>query len=199
MTPGCDREALDALVLGRLGAEGEAEVIAHARGCAACSEELAWLRTERALFTERREAALPPEIWQAVERRISERPRPSRRATVAAVALALGAAAALAIAVHPWTEAPRPTALAVARPDPGRVLDAAEQEYRQAIAVLEGELAGSAVAPRWRDDLAIARSGVADARTAAGRDPEQRLRVLEGYATYLRSLQTVALAIEERR
>jgi hypothetical protein len=84
------------------------------------------------------------------------------------------------------------------------VLDAAEQEYRQAIAVLEGELSsaqrrGSPLSARWRSDLSVFRSEVADARGAAGRDPDARMRVLDGYAAYLRSLQAVVLAIEERR
>jgi hypothetical protein len=70
--------------------------------------------------------------------------------------------------------------------------------------VLEAALAqaqqrGQRLSARWRSDLAVARTEVADARGVAGHDPEARLRVLDGYAAYLRSLQTVVLAVEEQR
>jgi hypothetical protein len=91
---------------------------------------------------------------------------------------------------------------AALRPDPEHTLDAAEREVQSAIAVLEDELAqaqrrGSGPSPRWQQGLAEAREKVAGARGAVGNDPEARLRVLDGYAAYLRSLQTVVLAVEE--
>jgi hypothetical protein len=201
----CDVEVLEALARGRLPPERASEASAHVRRCPACTEELAWLRAERALFDQRaqREPALPPEIWQNVERRIAERPRTRRIALAGALTLA-AAAAALILIWHPPPPPPPAAATPVTRPRPdaNRVLDAAEQEYRQAIGVLEGELASAqrrgAVLPRWRDDLSLARTVMADASGAAGRDPEARLRVLDGYAAYLRSLQTVVLAVEER-
>ena len=202
----CDVELLEALARGDLPPERASEASAHVRRCPTCTQELAWLRAERALFGKRaqREPALPPEIWQNVERRIAERPR-TRRMALAGTALTLAAAAAALILIWHSPPPPPPTAATPAtrpRPDANHVLDAAEQEYQQAIGVLEGELATAqrrgAVLPRWRDDLSLARTVMADASGAAGRDPEARLRVLDGYAAYLRSLQTVVLAVEER-
>jgi Putative zinc-finger len=230
MRRGCDLDALEELAHGRLSAEDAAQVTAHASGCAACTNELAWLRAERALALRqaKEEPPLSPEIWKAVERRISPAaaasPGPAtdrlwalsewfsrsahlwswRRAGLAA-AVAMGAAAALVVVLRPPHQSPAGPVAVARRPaaDPSRVLDGAEREYRQAIATLESELAGarpqgSRLVARWRSDLALARNEVADARGAAGNDPDARLRVLDGYAAYLQSLQTVVLAVERR-
>ena len=256
----CDLEALEALASGELAPARAEMVVAHARSCPACEAELAWLRQERALMDERarREPPLPPGMWAAVQRRISEAKDeppaaglpvgeaaaagPGRerrglpRGRPMALAVGAGAAAALmlalAVVLAPGERgtsggvrgvvAQRGTPAAAATRDAGaaargevdpvgtvaatgQVLDSAEEEYRQAIAVLERELTRArarvpaAVARHWDDQFRLARAQVADARSAAGGDLEARLSVLDGYAAYMRSLQAVVLDLEDGR
>jgi hypothetical protein len=209
----CDPEALDALVLGELAPERAAEVSAHADGCAACAKERELLRAERTLMARRAEAepALPPQIWREVQRRIEVPRRTAWRWGAVLAAAVSASAAALALA---WLR-PRPpvvvlpppavTAPAPARSEPDRVLDAAEQQYRQAIKELEGEFAqarGRLAPPqarRWEKSFAAAREEVALLAGAHTADPETRARALDGYAAYVRSLQTAVLDLSERR
>jgi hypothetical protein len=80
------------------------------------------------------------------------------------------------------------------------VLDAALVEYEQAVAVLRqdlekarGRLPAAQVAA-LEQGLGRAQRLVTDAR--AGRDPEARLRAVDGYADYVRSLQSALLTVE---
>jgi hypothetical protein len=207
----CDLEAIEALVLGELSPERAAEVAAHAESCAACAKEREMLRAERALLARRAQAepALPPQIWREVQRRIETPRRWWRWGAVAATAMAAGAAA-LVLAWPRPRPAPVPQVATAPAPAPVRstpdiVLDAAEQQYRQAIAVLEGELAQARgrLAPnqarRWEKTFSAAREEVALLASARTADPETRVRALDGYAAYVRSLQTAVLDLSERR
>src|SRR5690349_2163944 len=149
----------EALVAGELPAERALELERHARQCPECGPELAALRAERAMFQRRAEAAspLPPELWAGVEQRL----QPGqvvplhagfRRRTLWAGAAGLAMAAAMA-----WFAVGGPQL----RPAPsGRVriaqaqtaLDHAEEEYRNAAALLEAEY--QAGRPRLPPDMA---------------------------------------------
>jgi hypothetical protein len=213
----CNSSDLEALALGELAPEQAQAVLEHASGCQACRDELAWLRAERDLMARRarQKDDLPPELWRGVERRLAagteRRPR-SRAVWVAVTAGFALAAAALVLAMLPKPpgvatqarDAGAPT-VAQRKVDTEAVLDAAEHEYQQAIAVLEGELRAShgrlppAAARSWETTLARARANVTTARQAAGRDPDARLAVLDGYATWLRSLEDAVAQLEERK
>jgi hypothetical protein len=92
-----------------------------------------------------------------------------------------------------------------ARPDKKHAadvaLDNAEREYRDAAGVLEAEYKEErsrlppSVAERYDRMLAETRARVADARVVAGNDVDGRMVVLDGYAEYLRSLQTIVTDI----
>ena len=76
-------------------------------------------------------------------------------------------------------------------------LDKAEREYQDAAKVLEAEYAAErsrlppSVAERYDRMLSTTRTQVADARATAGNDVDGRMVVLDGYAEYLRNLQTI--------
>ena len=76
-------------------------------------------------------------------------------------------------------------------------LDKAEREYQDAAKVLEAEYAAErnrlppSVAERYDRMLSATRTQVADARATAGSDVDGRMVVLDGYAEYLRNLQTI--------
>jgi hypothetical protein len=86
------------------------------------------------------------------------------------------------------------------------VLDAALVEYQQAVAELEADLRRSrgrlpvAVAQDLDRRFGPARRELDQARVGASGttpgDPEARLRALDGYADYVRSLQAAVLAVE---
>ncbi len=84
---------------------------------------------------------------------------------------------------------------------PDVALDRAEREYRDAAGVLEAEYKEErgrlppSVAERYDRMLAETRARVADARVVAGNDVDGRMVVLDGYAEYLRSLQTIVTDI----
>jgi hypothetical protein len=84
---------------------------------------------------------------------------------------------------------------------PQLTLDRAEKQYHDAAAVLEAEYREErsrlppSVAERYDRMLAETRTRVADAREAAGNDVDGRMVVLDGYAEYLRSLQTIVTDI----
>jgi hypothetical protein len=76
-------------------------------------------------------------------------------------------------------------------------LDQAQREYEDAAKVLEAEYAAErnrlppSVAERYDRMLSTTRTQVADARATAGSDVDGRMVVLDGYAEYLRNLQTI--------
>ena len=80
-------------------------------------------------------------------------------------------------------------------------LDRAEREYLDAAKVLEAEYQKErdrlppSVAERYDRTLSETRTRIADARAAAGNDVDGRMVVLDGYAEYLRSLQTIVTDI----
>lgn len=96
-------EQLEALLGGELPTEQSASIESHLASCATCQKELAWVRSERALFNRRPRAALPPGLWSGIEARLPPsapaplalpvRPRSQRRqwfAVAAAAALLIG-------------------------------------------------------------------------------------------------------------
>jgi hypothetical protein len=138
---------------------------------------------------------------------------PGRRAR-AAFALAAAAAAAgvvLAIALRPragdggGTISAEGETLRYDLPDPAvaRALDRAEGDSRAAAGVLETEYRArrsnldAATAGSWDKSLATARSQLDSARALAGNDVGARMRILDGYAAYLRSLRAAMLSSEE--
>jgi hypothetical protein len=166
------------------------------------------------------QAEVSPAIWQNIAERIS-RPeetvapqpapnviRPRRWGRPAKIAYGgLLAAAAAAVVFATW-----PGQLHVVPPDLGGhqavavrpkkvsadvTLDKAEQEYQEAAKVLEAEYAAErgrlpkSVAERYDRMLSATRTQVADARATAGNDVDGRMVVLDGYAEYLRNLQTI--------
>jgi hypothetical protein len=163
---------------------------------------------------------LSPELWRGIAERISQpvvaappvaaptRIRPQRRWGTAA-RLAYGgliAAAAAAVVFASWpgqihtvsSDLGRPPTAAVRKkPSTDVVLDKAEREYQDAAKVLEAEYAAErsrlppSVAERYDRMLSATRTQVADARATAGNDVDGRMVVLDGYAEYLRNLQTI--------
>ena len=93
----------------------------------------------------------------------------------------------------------RPPAVAAVRKKVSAdvTLDKAEREYQAAAKVLEDEYAAErsrlppSVAERYDRMLSTTRTQVADARATAGNDVDGRMVVLDGYAEYLRNLQTI--------
>jgi hypothetical protein len=160
---------------------------AHTARCARCLRKLSFLRAEGELF---RRAAAGDEgsverLWPGVQARIARRRR-ARRAWTASLAAA-AAAAALIVAL-PGRISHGPPAAPGAR----AALDRAETEYLRAIQALESsvELREQAL-----PEAAVEQRRAARARTRAAithaRAPEVagRMRQLEGYAAYLRSLR----------
>ena len=162
-----------------------------------------------------------PAIWQNIAERIAQPegegatpvapPTPIRAARRwglgARVAYGgLIAAAAAAVVFASW-----PGQIHVVSPDFGGApsaavrkkvpadvtLDKAEREYQEAAKVLEAEYAAErnrlppSVAERYDRMLSVTRTQVADARATAGNDVDGRMVVLDGYAEYLRNLQTI--------
>jgi hypothetical protein len=158
---------------------------AHASRCASCLRKLSFIRVERELL--RRAAARDggsiEALWSGVQARIDRR-RKARR--VGAAALAVAAAAALVVLLPRWS--PDPPAATGAH----ATLDRAETEYLQAIQVLESRveqretaLPAAAVEQR-RAARARTRSAIGHVRA---RELAGRVRQIEGYAAYLRSLR----------
>ena len=71
--------------------EVSAELLAHAEHCVSCKHELAWRRTEVALFSQRRSRLEVRSLQQQV------RPLPAKRTFWSPVALALAASVLLAL------------------------------------------------------------------------------------------------------
>ena len=82
-------------------------------------------------------------------------------------------------------------------------LDRAETDYRNATKVLEGEYdrlrpgLDPDLARRWDETLTRARAQLGESRAVAADDVNVRMRVLDGYAGYLRSLRDVVQESEE--
>lgn len=88
----CGRTAqLEELLASSLSPAALAELEAHAGHCALCAHELRWLRTEEALFTQRRTRQQVRQLYQQ-----SRPARPERRVW-STVALALAASALLVL------------------------------------------------------------------------------------------------------
>jgi hypothetical protein len=163
-----------------------AAVPEHVRGCARCSRKLTVLRAERELLrraTARDEGSVEA-LWPGVRARIAA-DRRTRRVWTGAVAAA-AAIALIALLPRPAVDLP------VAAPRAEAALKRAETEYLQAIDVLESRvelreegLPAGTVEQR-RTARARTRAAIAQARA-----PELagRMRQLEGYAAYLRSLR----------
>ena len=210
-------EELEALSLG----ERPAEVEAHVAGCAECSRELAWLEAERALISRRPKSEVA-HLWAGVATRLEQpgqplsadqrkRPRPhwARRLVVAAAAAA-SAAAVLLLTMHPkgGPNFSTPDASVAEtdfdRPDPKTLaaLDRAEGDYRHAATVLEAEYAAARkeldpkLVKQWDESLAKARAQLGASRAVAAEDVNARMRVLDGYAGYVRLLRNVMEAEE---
>ena len=166
-------------------AEG-ASPSAHVAGCARCRRALSFLRAEGELI---RRAAAGDEasvesLWPGVQARIA-----TRRRTRAVWGAALAAAAAAALIVmlpRRISDPPRPA------PGAHAALDQAEGEYLHAIQVLESRVE---VREKTLPAAAVEQRRAARARTRAAithaRAPELagRMRQIEGYAAYLRSLR----------
>jgi hypothetical protein len=81
-------------------------------------------------------------------------------------------------------------------------LDRAEGDYRHAATVLEAEYAAARktldpkLAKQWDESLAKARAQLGASRAVAAEDVNARMRVLDGYAGYVRSLRNVMEAEE---
>jgi len=112
--------------------------------------------------------------------------------------------------VHAPVPAPRPEQVARAeRPRPAidaktlAALDRAEADYRNAAKVLEAEYQrlrpqlDPDLARRWDETLTRARTQLGESRAVAADDVNVRMRVLDGYAGYLRSLRDVLQESEE--
>lgn len=82
-------------------------------------------------------------------------------------------------------------------------IDNAEAEYQKAATLLEAEYAegrsklNPALAKKYDAMLADTKQGLALAKESAGRDVGARVRVLDGYAAYVRSLQHAVYDIPE--
>jgi hypothetical protein len=217
----CPTEELEALVAEELDDETAERVRAHVAGCASCQAELKWLAAEAELMARRRERQpeVSPAVWQGIAERIARpeaapvapsnvTPIRGRRwglgAKVAYGGLLAAAAAAVIVATWPGqirTVPPdlgRPPTVAEHKKVPADVtLDKAEREYQEAAKVLEAEYAAErsrlppSVAERYDRMLSATRTQVADARATAGNDVDGRMVVLDGYAEYLRNLQTI--------
>jgi hypothetical protein len=208
-------EELEACALEELHAVRAAEVEAHAAACGDCARELAWLRAERTLLS-RRPPVPTAHLWRGVAARLQHPRRRPRWAWRIAVASGVGAAAAAALLVAVFRPRPAPltpqTRPELARSDRKRpgidpktlaALDRAEADYRNAAQVLEAEYArlrprlDPELARRWDETLTRARAQLGESRAVAADDVNVRMRVLDGYAGYLRSLRDVVSESEE--
>jgi hypothetical protein len=207
-------EELESLALGELPRDRAAPVEAHATACPQCARELSWLRAEQTLLA-RRPLAQTAHLWAGIAARLRHpRRRPHRawRISVGA-AVAAAAAAVLVITVRPRPEpvaqqaTQRATRQRRERPaiDPKALaaLDRAEADYKDAAKVLEAEYArlrprlDPEMARRWDETLTRARAQLGESRAVAADDVNVRMRVLDGYAGYLRSLRDVVQESEE--
>ena len=103
--------------------------------------------------------------------------------------------------MHRREPAPLPQPLPREKVAPNVTFDRAEAEYRDAAAVLEQEYKQersrlpAPIAEQYDRMLHKTRMQMADARLSAGNDVDGRMVVLDGYADYLHSLQTIVTDI----
>jgi hypothetical protein len=131
---------------------------------------------------------------------------------VAAAGVAAAAAVLLVTMRAPKTPVAAPPAPQAARTERPRpvidaktlaALDRAENDYRDAAKVLEAEYErlrprlDPELARRWDETLTRARAQLGESRAVASDDVNVRMRVLDGYAGYLRSLRDVVQESEE--
>jgi hypothetical protein len=170
------REALDELALH--GGDLD-QCRAHLAACARCSARVEWVRREAEAVRQwaAQDDAPVAHLWAGVQSRIRTRLR-QRFVAVGAAGLAIAALFFARPHVDVETTASALTAI-----------DGAEVEYRKAAEALEGQVAAQVRTPDQRKAIAQARTSLQRARLAGARDAAGRVRVLEGYATYLRSLR----------
>ena len=203
-------EELESLALDELPRDRAAQVEAQAAACPHCARELSWLRAEQTLLA-RRPPAQTAHLWAGIAARLRHPRRRPHRAWRISVGAAVAAAAAvvLVVTVRPRPEpvAPQATRQQRERPaiDPKALaaLDRAEADYKDAAKVLEAEYAllrprlDPEMARRWDETLTRARAQLGESRAVAADDVNVRMRVLDGYAGYLRSLRDVVQDSEE--
>ncbi|OLD48161.1 MAG: hypothetical protein AUI48_00700 [Chloroflexi bacterium 13_1_40CM_2_68_14] len=206
-------DELESLALDELSRDRAAQVEAHAAACPQCAHELSWLRAERTLLT-RRPLAQTAHLWAGIAARLRHpRRRPHRAWRISVGAAVAAAAAAVLVATvrtRPEPAAPQtPQATRQQRqrsaidPKALAALDRAEADYRDAAKVLEAEYArlrprlDPEMARRWDETLTRARAQLGESRAVAADDVNVRMRVLDGYAGYLRSLRDVVQESEE--
>ena len=205
-----DPEMLESFAL---GAEPGAAEQAHLASCAACARELAWAKAERALL-QRRPAPQTAHLWSGVAARIAQKPRLHRphwawRVAVAAAAVTAASVFLVLAPVKIRVQPQPPAQVAEARQPPGpdaktlAALDRAEADYQDAAKILEAEYErlrpqlDPKLAARWDETLTRARTQLGEARKSmVAQDVNARMRVLDGYAGYLRSLRTAVLEQE---
>jgi hypothetical protein len=191
---------------------------AHVETCPECAQEVQWLRRELQLVSQRRQPEVG-HLWSAIERRIQPQPRKTHWHRPV---LATAAAAAAAMVVV-FLQKPQPQSLSQqpqqvaqqAEPKPRHekhhldekslaALNTAEADYRHAAQVLETEYASlrkdldPKLAAHWDETLTRARAQLTDEQQSVAQDDVRaRMRVLDGYAEYLRSLKDVIQNSEE--
>ena len=173
------REDLEEVALGG----GRPEPRAHVAGCADCASRVAWLRKEEEIVSRwaAQDAAPTAHLWEGVRRRLAAQGRRRRTATGA---FAAAVAAGVLLLLRPSPEPPETTASAAA------AIDEAEAEYGRAIESLETQVAARHGGAQGQGGaIAQGRSSLLRARASSGRDPAGRVRLMEGYAAYLRSLR----------
>jgi hypothetical protein len=205
---------LEALALDELPADRLTEARAHLGTCLECARELSWLQMEQTLLA-RRPSPDTARLWPGVAARLTH-PRRRPRWAWRLVVSAAGAAAAAAVLLV-MVRAQKPPPVAPAAPQTARAqrprpvidpktlaaLDRAEADYRDAAKVLEGEYErvrprlDPDLARRWDETLTRARAQLGESRAVATDDVNVRMRVLDGYAGYLRSLRDVVQESEE--
>jgi putative zinc finger protein len=187
----------------------EAELMARRRAAQPALKPEIWQGiAERIAAADERQGIVP-----ALAPEVPPMPTRARRRWGWAAKTAYGgllAAAAAAVVFATW-----PGQIHVVPPDLGHTqsvatrkkvapdvtLDKAEREYQEAAKVLEAEYAAErsrlppSVAERYDRMLSATRTQVADARATAGNDVDGRMVVLDGYAEYIRSLQTIVTDI----
>jgi hypothetical protein len=183
-------DQLEALAFDELSEQQRSALEPHLAGCAACRDAVAEARAQRDAVQRWADAGdgRVDRLWSGVEARL-HRSRLRRRLASGAAAVAL-AAAGFAVA---FVRAPHPPLVAEEDDDGDELtrsaaaaIAAAESDYRRAIATLEARLPQSAGAG---GSIARARRSLTLAHAAAAHEPRNRVRVLEGYATYTRSLR----------
>ncbi|HUJ25391.1 MAG TPA: hypothetical protein VLW85_05200 [Myxococcales bacterium] len=157
------------------------ELASHVASCPRCAARAGWVQREAEVVRKwaAQDDAAVAELWGGVQSRI----RAARRRWWLAGGVAVAAAAALAVVfLRPAreTEATESATLAI---------ESAEVQYRRAAEVLEVEAEARARTPEQRTAIAQARRSLVRARSAGAHDAAARIRVLEGYAAYLRSLR----------